>query len=247
MVVWIQFIPTDESYTDLNNRILDELGVPASQREYVSSSMECAIVYLTKSQFEAALAHEEAYLYSRYGDDDGIHTEIICYKELYYHKDPDGNTDWVMVEANAGMEGQDWVGFATVGNRAIVTEMEGVFPFRMLLYDVKNDSFVSLASYVGYKPDYSKYDGLRDAIEKYGQGRLLGDVDRDDELTIVDCTFLQRYATRIGDWPEDDIIDTKGIINPFFEPLTYYSDFNRDGERDVTDATKLQRYVTYID
>ena len=52
-----------EMYTGRNNRILDELGVPASQREYVSSSMECAIVYLTKSQFEAALAHEEMEAY----------------------------------------------------------------------------------------------------------------------------------------------------------------------------------------
>lgn len=171
---------------------------------------------------------------------------IASYQELYYHKDKDGETDWALIKTEPSPDSgfPEPIVSEIVGNRHVLEGML-IYPFvnNYGIYDVKEDKFESVII-SSFSHEIADYEGLGRAYDEYGKGRLLGDIDLDDELTIIDCTLMQRCATRVCDWPEDDEIKAHILSAP---QLKYYSDFDRDGERDIVDATKLQRYVTMID
>ena len=62
---------------------------------------------------------------------------------------------------------------------------------------------------------------------------LIGDVDGDGEVTIIDATFAQRYATE--------------LTVPFTNDQMMLGDVDGDGEVTIVDATYIQRYATQID
>ena len=164
--------------------------------------------------------------------------KIHRYEELYTHKDADNNTDWVLLMAQIDYP-QPWYGMGIIGNRVIVSGTFPVFRFKMGLYDAKEDTFYDLYG----MPDYGKYNGLAKAIDTYGYGKLLGDIDGDDAITILDATLQQRCEANMMDYPESDWITESELVNDLFKPIHYYSDFNRDGERDIVDATCIQRFI----
>lgn len=61
---------------------------------------------------------------------------------------------------------------------------------------------------------------------------ILGDVDTDGTVTIVDVTHIQRYLV--------------GAATPYSETITLIGDADKDGELCITDATLLQRYLSGI-
>lgn len=193
--------------------------------------------YLYREKLDEYLSTTDFYKYG------GRH--IASYDELYYHRDENGEIDWALIKA-AGYRDIE-IGAYKVGNRVIRTNTSFNVPFHLDLavYDVEKETFVDLAL-TGFKTE--AYDGLGRYVDENckGLGILLGDIDRDDELSIIDCTLIQRCAAKVIDWPEKDQIDLKPVVVGFPD-LRYYSDFDCDGERDVVDATKLQRYVTMID
>lgn len=159
------------------------------------------------------------------------------YKELCVHRDSNSRVDWVLLKcANASMDYPAVIYQDIIGNR-VYESGHPVYPFPSGygIYDAKAEKFVPLTGDM-----VPLYKDLGRTFDQIGEGRLIGDIDCDDDLTVVDCTLIQRCATRIRDWPEDDLIDS--ALN-----VTYFSDFDRDGERDIVDATRLQRYVTMID
>lgn len=170
---------------------------------------------------------------------------ISSYDELYYHKDENNMTDWALIKVTPSdmVQSRDWEIQEIVGNR-VISKGTRIYPFDngYGVYNVKEDRFESVIT--GNKRTVSGYDGLDRAYDEYGEGRLLGDIDRDDELTIIDATLIQRCDVKLRDWPEDDAMKAEIYSSP---KLKYYSDFDRDGERNVVDATLLQRYVTMID
>ena len=177
--------------------------------------------------------------------------ELLSYKELYYHKDESGETDWALVRAYSNMEGPLYL-YSVVANR-VFKQYSYYVPFDTTygVYDVKQEKFfdVCYISYANYPGFVRVFDELVSKVrysDDYEVGRLLGDMDGDDELTVIDCTLIQRCDVRLNPWPENDLIDASGEFS-YFKPQTYYSDFDRSGERDIVDATKLQRYVTMID
>ncbi|MBQ3265253.1 MAG: hypothetical protein IJH07_05695 [Ruminococcus sp.] len=90
------------------------------------------------------------------------------------------------------------------------------------------------------KARFKSYNGLEETFNRSGGGRLLGDIDSDNDLTVIDAASVQRCNAKLREYPEDDNI----ILNtPVEGALSYYSDFNRDGERDIIDATCIQRYL----
>ena len=157
---------------------------------------------------------------------------IIVYKELFYHKDNSGETDWVLLHVKSSVMA-DAIYEDIIGNRVICNP--GLYyPFESGygLYDVKQDTFVTV-----YGSMVNDYNGLSEAFDEVGYGKLLGDVDGDNSISIVDATVIQRCLASLRDYPDDDEIDGS------FENIRYYSDFNRDGERDILDATCIQRYL----
>ena len=172
---------------------------------------------------------DEAYGYNK--------ADYPDYKELCVHRDSNGIVDWVLLKcANASMDYPAVIYQDIIGNR-VYESGHPVYPFPSGygIYDAKAEKFVPLTGDM-----VPLYKDLGRTFDQIGEGRLIGDIDGDDDLTVVDCTLIQRCATRIHDWPEDDLIDS--ALN-----VTYFSDFDRDGERDIVDATRLQRYVTMID
>ena len=167
----------------------------------------------------------------------------LSYKELYYHTDADGNMDWALVYAKSNVYGEGPMPLYTVIGNRVFTQYSYYSPFdtNYGVYDVKEDKFIDAIS-----AKDSDYPDFTRAFDEYAsKGRLLGDLDGDNELTIIDATLIQRCDVHMRDWPDDDLIDPEGEFS-YYNPLIYYSDFSRDGERDIIDATMLQRYVTRI-
>ena len=173
----------------------------------------------------------EAYCEKRY-----LGATVISFKELYSHQNTNGETDWVLVYAVTNMESPMALN-ALVGNRVIMRRSCGIpFDAGYGIYDVKNDTFVDAVSFAA-----KSYDGFESTFDEIGSGRLLGDVDNDGDISIIDATLIQRCEAKIRDYPEDDeIVPDDGL---WMYSVKYYSDFDRDGERSVVDATKLQRYL----
>ena len=162
--------------------------------------------------------------------------EFWNYSELYYHKDKNGENDWVLVKADSNMEQPAYYN-AIIANRVIMRSSYGVpFSSGYGVYDVKADRFINVSI-----SDYSEYDGFANVFDRYGGGRLLGDIDRDNDLSVIDAAFLQRCEVKQSDYPADDaIIPEDGL---WIYSAKYYSDFNRDGERGILDVTCLQRHL----
>lgn len=163
--------------------------------------------------------------------------EYKVFEVLYKHKDNYDNVDWVMIYTDVAFGEEPWTGFALIGKRVFVGGPTDIFRFGMALYDAYQNEFVDLSAV----DDYSKYEGLSYAIDVYGKGRLLGDMDSDNIITILDATIIQRCLAEIEEFPDDDIIAPDEMIDSSFHPLQYYSDFNLDGDRTILDATAIQR------
>ena len=163
---------------------------------------------------------------------------------LYEHHDQTGKTDWAMIYA-PGMDQAAWTGVAIIGNRVIESGTGIPFEFGMALYDAEKDTFYDLNKVT----DYSAYNGLAKALDQYGKGHLLGDIDDDDKITVFDATFMQRCISKATKYPAKDWIYASNDSNPYFEynprfkSIHYFSDFNRDGKRDILDVTCIQRYL----
>ena len=61
---------------------------------------------------------------------------------------------------------------------------------------------------------------------------ILGDVDGDGEATVIDATYVQRYATRVK--------------VPFTDEQMMNGDADSDGDVTAVDATFIQRYATKV-
>lgn len=157
------------------------------------------------------------------------------YRELYYHHNADNEIDWALVRCELNIV-EPMPYSSVIGNRVILHDSCSLpFSSGYALYDVKEDKFISAAS-----AEASEYDGFTKAFDdNVNDGRLLGDIDGDGEITVIDATIIQRCDIRIQDFPEDDEI--KPWTTWHYAPK-YYSDFNRDGERDILDATCIMRY-----
>lgn len=168
-----------------------------------------------------------------------IYPFLYNYSEVYYHSGNNGEVDWVL---NTGEEGAVFPEplYQVVGNRVIIQEQQiAPFGFGMAVYSVAQNKVSPI-----YDGMLSQYDGLEEAFNEYGCGRLIGDIDGDNEISVTDVTFLQRCDIHSREYPESDVIRPYGEVEG---ALKYYSDFNRDGERDIIDATCIQRYLVGMD
>lgn len=189
-----------------------------------------------------------------------IDEAYLDYEELYTHRDKSGEADWVLVWASnyQYISTQEYPEsscfFTVIGNRAFYQYYYRGIPFltHFGVYDVKENRFYdpTLGGNDGFKPDnYADFERVVDEIattDYNSCGRLLGDLDRDDELTVIDVTMNQRCVANMREWPENDAVSLYDFIKKYTAVPGYYSDFNCDGERDIVDATCIQRYLVNI-
>lgn len=181
------------------------------------------------------------------------------YKELYYHYNEDGNIDWVLVYANSGhMEPAALSGY-TIGNVAITCgSIASPFICNYGLYDVELNKFIDLCA---IREDYSKYDGLIDALSgqtglnKYSlqdvdadctqtareNTRIVGDANNDGKINILDATDIQRILAQLSTYVFD--------YNYYGPEVTidFFHDYDMDGSMTILDATAIQRKLAKLD
>lgn len=93
------------------------------------------------------------------------------------------------------------------------------------VYDAKNNEFIDIS-----EVDFDDYKGLREVFCTPKYGKLIGDVDEDGRVSIVDATNIQCMLAK-----KTELAVMKLIV-----------DFNRDGEISVLDATCIQRKLAKI-
>lgn len=168
---------------------------------------------------------------------------IPFYDERYYHKDTDGAIDWVLIYTfnMAQVEWEVRTG-CVIGNRAIYDVSEcSAFESWYGVYDVRNNRFIALPNATD-----EVFPDLTDVVNHLKLGVMIGDVDRDGLISILDATYIQKilaglmHNTMIEDM---DMFYGKALNE---DTIQYVSDYDRDGERSVLDATGIQKYLAGI-
>ena len=183
--------------------------------------------------------------WSKEGIDDALEAHAyIEYKELYYHRDETDTIDWVLVRGCANMTPPvPSEVHSKFGRYYLVNgDLEYTFLGGIGIYDVKKDQFFDISNdpfwgtslnYV----DYREYDGFIEALESVDWSSedvyfaRVGDLDIDNEVTILDATLLQRWLAELA-----------------YPPITTVgpearADFDDDGDITVLDATAIQAYL----
>ncbi|MEE3491679.1 dockerin type I repeat-containing protein [Ruminococcus sp.] len=165
-------------------------------------------------------------------DDTGFTDFYQLYDEMFEHHDAAGKVDWVLLHVES-MTQLTVIYHELIGNRVVTkSSVSAPFDSGYGVYDVKQDRFIPLNG-----KSVEEYDELKKTFDELGEGKLLGDIDGDDSITIVDATLIQRCNVMLAEYPEDD-----EMLIPLGN-IRCYSDFDRDGERDIVDATAIQRYL----
>ena len=60
---------------------------------------------------------------------------------------------------------------------------------------------------------------------------MLGDVDGDGNVTIIDATMVQRHMAKLITLPEERFV---------------CADTDKDGKINITDATRIQRFIAQL-
>ena len=239
------------------NSFVEKLGIAEEDIVYLGNH-SYVIANLTKAQINKANTYAEVesvdYADAPMAEPDGTQSDsanlfedkvkelypfLYNYSELYYHSDNNGDVDWVLIAGEEAAVFPEPL-YQVIGNRVIIEEQQTApFGFGMAVYNVAQNIVSPI-----YDGMLSQYDGLEEAFNEYGCGKLIGDVDGDGCISILDATVIQRCLASLRDYPASDVIQPFGDVEG---ALKYYSDYNRNGERDIIDATCIQRYLAGLD
>ena len=158
--------------------------------------------------------------------------DIGDYDEPYYHTDENGDINWALIYAST-FPADPIIGRIVFCDVVIESDCAYTpFIIRYGLYDKKADEFYRLD-----EVDVTKYDNLEEVVKEIAKQsvRIIGDADGDNELSVMDATFIQKALVGLCDFSFDDFFGEYNTL-----PIDYLSDFDRDGERTILDATAIQ-------
>ena len=165
------------------------------------------------------------------------------YDEFYEHTDENGEVDWALVKAIKDVADHPlWTNpsYCEFGNRVMnIEDSYQPFTYGIGVYSAKDDCFYDISSHALYE-----LNDLERVWTDIGVGRLLGDMDDDNILSIADATLIQRCQAGMIYYPTEDQNTHYGEMSE--NVIKYFSDFDQDGERNITDATAIQRYLIYL-
>ena len=185
------------------------------------------------------------------------HADDYFYHELaqYPEKDP----EWVLIrgglfEADLPDEGYDY-NYAVFGNKLIRANVHST-PFRLGygVYDVKSGAFYDIIDAWNMNLNNLRdvWDSLKitDPYSKDENGYennmyVIGDADRDGEVTILDATRIQRCIAELDENPWEEFAS---VHHDFIRgnQIGGMTDYDRDGDTTVLDATRIQRGVAEL-
>ena len=181
-------------------------------------------------------------------------TMITDYDELYFHYEDETNTDsavdWVLIRCARTISedpgeagGRAAVTYAVVGDVVFnVPYYYEPFETGYAIYDVEKDVFIDL-----FEVKLEDYEGLSECLVMLSSkiGRLIGDMDGDGGLSIIDATGLQLCIAKVNEFERDVYGGKYSWIGG--KSIKYMSDVDRDGERTIMDATEIQRKLARIE
>ena len=172
---------------------------------------------------------------------------VIYYSELYeYFSSPKTTAenedvpDYVLVNVSSNRIGPMYAA-KVFGDYILENDChEYPFTFGYGIYIPSKEEIYSLS--YAYEMNI---EGIEKVFTEYGLGKLIGDMDEDNQITIKDATCIQKCLAGISEFAVSDIISAfQNEENP---PILYVSDFNRDCKRNIKDATAIQKYLAKID
>ena len=245
-------------YEAENQAILDKIGVAEEDIIFSSSLTSSFILELTKTKvYEVAQMQEIAsidyYDQTEYdppiGPDVDDPTEVLPpdgyksrfvekYGEPMYYSEfcryPD-NADrvpkWVLVQAAVSRvmvdPGEDPTRMFIVNGDLVFGADSLYLPFKtsFAVYDVAKDEFFDLT-----EVDFREYGNLDKEVIQLGIADIVGDLDGDGEISVLDATKVQLIVAKMAN------------LKNF-----YVADYNRDNDLDVMDATAIQRKIAKLD
>ena len=191
------------------------------------------------------------------------------YKEIYEHYSDETSEepDWVMIYAMCEDDMWSKSYGVVAGNRIIITNSFDTYSLsRVYVYVTTLDELLYVDN-TQIDEVIKKCPEFLEVLEEQNIGQLIGDINDDSEIDIVDVTLIQRYLAGY-----DDIIESRYSFSSKFRnsgkfrykdevgtsytveeqhikvwKYDYISDFDRDGERTVMDATAIQRYIAGLE
>ncbi len=165
-----------------------------------------------------------------------IYPDVYEYQELEYHYNEQGEIDWALIYARyMPCFDPDIMCAITCGRVWELIDLHGPGYSE---YDVDKQ----ILEFV-FNVDWSKYEGIKEALARAEIGRPVGDANFNGYLDIMDATQIQLVLAGLSEFNyKDDIYGyyplSTIIMND--ENLKYVSDIDRDGERTILDATAIQ-------
>lgn len=168
--------------------------------------------------------------------------ETYEYKELEYHYNEQGEIDWALVYACFPYFEPDIMCAVACGRVWELMDLSGPWHF---VYDVEKQKFEFI-----FYADWSKYEGIEEAVARAQIGRPIGDANFNGQLDIMDATEIQLVLAGLSEFRySDDIYEYYPIYNIKMndENLKYVCDIDRDGQRTILDATTIQLKLAGIE
>lgn len=151
------------------------------------------------------------------------------YNEIYYNKDNNGETNWVLVDARYLLEEPDVEVYFSIGDRTIMSgSLCAPFKCRYGIYDVNENNFYDLYDIAD---NSKKFEGLTEVINSLKIGNLTGDTNLDEKINIADVTYIQKSIANITD------------ITKSQEKI---ADIDKDGKLTISDVTLIQKYLVNL-
>lgn len=163
------------------------------------------------------------------------------YRELDYHFNSEGDLDWVFFEGYPNFVSQ-WTVVMEIDGRVLTGSRSGEFFFGFGVYDAIEDKFYDIYD---IRDNPEQFEGLTDLLSKYRIGRLIGDVDQDNCISVLDATGIQKSLAGLGEIKDDQIIGFDPKLQDHH--LSFFSDYDRDGTTTILDATHIQKHLASLE
>ena len=174
------------------------------------------------------------------------------YDEFHYYIDDNSTEpDWSLIVCQVMPEPWEVKYGALVGDRVLWTRAgSGLSMIRtgFTVYIPGTDTFIDLDNSTVYDI-IAQCPNFVEEIEGNEFGQLLGDVDDDSSLDILDATYIQRLLAGYEDYTQTKSKQICTEIKVWSGSYGYFeiSDFDRDGDTSILDATAIQRRLAKLD
>lgn len=262
MNIETEFYLTDEYRTTVDFIIKDGIiyldrnftltGIPnnlvlTNQVYYQSSNMSYPNKFYARGEWLTLTKWHRSNTFYKYLDTKGaLFPDILpeeqivdlwyMYDELYHYNDTQTNDSYYLIFGVTPQTRTEQI-YEIYGNY-IIRSKESYAPdaFGYFIYHEEYDNYLTLKEAIN-----NNIQNIDKVFTEYGLGELIGDVDCDRTISILDATCIQRCLAKLEKYRQDDLV--LGTSMNVDEKVFYISDFDRDGQRTILDATNIQRYL----